>query len=200
MQPTNNTQNNNPQNNNADNNNFGRRRGGNAPRPKRDNTPKDGLREKVLDLRRVTRVVAGGKRFRFRASVAVGDERGRLGLGVAKGLDVAQSVAKARAKAAQRLVEIPLKESRTIPHETYAKYSAAKVLIKPAATGHGLRAGGSVRSVLALVGIRDATAKCLGRTPNKLTNAWATLEALKKLTSESPKTRAERRSNLDKKQ
>lgn len=145
------------------------------------NFKKEEFNEKVLDLRRVTRVVAGGKRFRFRATVVIGDERGRVGIGVAKGLDVAQSVAKGKVAAKKNMIKIFLKDDRTIAHEVYAKYSAAKVLVKPANPGHGLRAGGAVRSVLALAGIKDATTKCLGRTPNKLTNAMATLEALKKL-------------------
>jgi len=142
---------------------------------------KDEFKERVLDLRRVTRVVAGGKRFRFRATVVVGDERGRVGVGVAKGLDVASSVAKARSEGKKDLVTLKLKDGRTIPHEVLAKYSAAQVLIKPAVAGHGLKAGGAVRSVLALAGIKDATAKCLGRTPNKLTNALATIKALRQL-------------------
>lgn len=139
------------------------------------------FREKTLDLRRVTRVVAGGKRFRFRATLVIGDEKGRVGVGVAKGLDVQQSLAKAKTAAKKNLITINLKDGRTIPHEVYAKFSAAKVLLKPAGLGHGLRAGGAVRSVLALAGVKDATAKCLGRTPNKLTNAMATIEALKML-------------------
>lgn len=145
------------------------------------NFKKEEFKEKVLDLRRVTRVVAGGKRFRFRATVVIGDEHGRVGIGVAKGLDVAQSVAKGKVAAKKNMIKIFLKDGRTIAHEVYAKYSAAKVLVKPANPGHGLRVGGAVRSVLALAGIKDATTKCLGRTPNKLTNAMATLEALKKL-------------------
>ncbi len=139
------------------------------------------FKEKVLDNRRVTRVVAGGKRFRFRITIVLGDERGRIGIGVAKGLDVQQAIAKAKADAKKNMLTIKLKDGRTISHEVISKYSAAKVLIKPASKGHGLRAGGSVRFVLAFAGIKDATAKVLGRTPNKLTNAMATIEALKKL-------------------
>ena len=146
---------------------------------KRDSAPSSGMKEKVLELRRVTRVVAGGKRFRFRATVIIGDERGHVGVGVAKGLDVAQSIAKAKSKASKNMVVVSLFMGRTIAHESIAKYSAAKVLIKPASAGHGLRAGGAVRSVLSLARVKDATAKILGRTPNKLTNAWATIEALK---------------------
>ncbi len=142
---------------------------------------KDEFKEKVLDLRRVTRVVAGGKRFRFRATVVIGDEKGRVGVGVAKGLDVASSVNKAKLEGKKSMVTIVLRDGRTIPHEVHAKYSAAKVVIKPAGSGHGLKAGGAVRFVLSLAGIKDATAKCLGRTPNKLTNALAALEALRQI-------------------
>jgi len=140
------------------------------------------FKEKVLDLRRVTRVVAGGKRFRFRSTVVIGDERGRVGIGVAKGADVQDSVNKAKAKAKKNIITVSLK-GKTINHEVEAKYSAAKVLLRPAVEGHGLKAGGAVRTVLSLLGIKDITAKCLGRTTNKLTNAMATIEALKKIKS-----------------
>lgn len=144
----------------------------------------DEFKERVLDLRRVTRVTAGGKRFRFRATVILGDEKGRVGVGIAKGSDVAQAVQKARGYAQKNIIIVPLK-GRTIVHETRAKFSAANVLLKPAKEGHGLVAGGAVRVVLSLAGVRDITAKCLGRTPNKLTNALATIEALKKLKAEA---------------
>lgn len=147
--------------------------------------PRDEYKEKVLDLRRVTRVVAGGKRFRFRATVIIGDERGKVGVGVAKGMDVASAVAKAKSEAKKTMLTVPLTDGRTIPHQVEAKYSAAKVIIKPTSEGHGLKAGGSVRFVLSLAGVKDATSKCLGRTPNKLTNALAAIEALKKLRSVS---------------
>ena len=142
---------------------------------------KEEFKERVLDMRRVTRVVAGGKRFRFRCTIVLGDEKGNVGVGIAKGLDVQQAVAKAKADAKKHMLAIDLKDGRTIAHEVLAKYSAAKVLLKPASKGHGLRAGGAVRFVLAFAGIKDATSKILGRTPNKLTNALATIEALKKL-------------------
>lgn len=153
--------------------------------------PSDGFREKVLDVRRVTRVTAGGKRFRFRVTVIVGNERGSVGVGVGKGLDVAQAVDKAKTYARRNQITIPL-SGTTIPHEVEAKFSAAHVLVKPAVKGHGLIAGGAVRSVLALAGVKDVTAKCLGRTPNKLTNALATIEALKKL-----RARKERRARSE---
>lgn len=149
-------------------------------RPHAPRQSTDPFKDKVLDLRRVTRVVAGGKRFRFRATVVIGDEKGRVGVGVAKGLDVAQAVAKGKSAAKKRLFTIPL-HGRTIPHQVEAKFSAARIRLKPAAVGHGLLAGGAARTVLSLAGIKDITAKALGRTPNKLTNALATLEALKKL-------------------
>lgn len=142
---------------------------------------KEEFKERVLDMRRVTRVTAGGKRFRFRCTIVLGDEKGRVGVGVAKGLDVQQSVAKAKAAAKKNMIKVNLKDNRTIAHEVAAKYSAARVLVKPAGAGHGLRAGGAVRFVLSFAGVKDATAKCIGRTPNKLTNAMATIEALKML-------------------
>lgn len=151
---------------------------------------KDDFKEEVLDLRRVTRVVAGGKRFRFQAVVVVGDLKGKVGVGVAKGLDVQASIGKARHQAVKNLIEVTMRGT-TIPHEVQAKFSAAKVLLKPARSGHGLLAGGAPRVVLKLAGIHDVTAKCLGRTVNKLTNAQATIEALKKLTSKSLVSRVE---------
>lgn len=152
-----------------------------GPRRDRPMKPKEEFKERVLDMRRVTRVVAGGKRFRFRCTLVLGDEKGRVGIGVAKGLDVQQAVAKAKAEAKKNMIMVNLKDGRTIPHEVLAKYSAAKVLVKPASQGHGLRAGGAVRFVLAFAGVKDATSKILGRTPNKLTNAMATIEALKRI-------------------
>jgi small subunit ribosomal protein S5 len=142
---------------------------------------KEEFKEKVLDLRRVSRVVAGGKRLSFRATVVLGNLAGKVGVGIGKGADVAQAIQKAKNDALKNVIHLELKENRTITHETEAKYSAAKVIIKPAKAGHGLKAGSAIRSVLALAGIKDASAKALGRTPNKLTNALATLKALKKL-------------------
>lgn len=140
----------------------------------------DGFEDQVLDLRRVVRVTAGGKRFRFRATVVVGDGKGRVGVGVGKGPDVQAAIEKAKNQAKKETIKIGLKKN-TIAHEVEAKFSAARVLIKPASAGHGLLAGGSPRVVLKLAGVQDATAKCLGRTTNKLTNAHAAIEALRKL-------------------
>ena len=88
----------------------------------------DEFKERVLDMRRVTRVVAGGKRFRFRATVIVGDEKGRIGVGIAKGLNIQQAVGKANLDAKKKMITVALKDGRTIPHEVLAKYSAARVL------------------------------------------------------------------------
>jgi len=135
--------------------------------------------ERILDLKRVSRVTAGGKRFRFRALVVIGNKSGRLGIGLAKGIDVPESISKAKYQAQKNLFNVVLKET-TIPYEVEAKYSAAKVRLKPARAGHGLIAGGAVRDVLELAGVKDISAKILGRTKNKLTNALATIKALKK--------------------
>jgi len=141
---------------------------------------KSEFEEKVLEVARVTRVIAGGKRFSFRATVVVGDRGGRVGLAVAKGLDVASAVTKAKRLAQKNVLRIPRKDKRTVLYDVEGKFSAARVKIKPARPGHGLIAGGSCRSVLELVGIKDVSAKILGRSTNKLNNARATLEALKK--------------------
>jgi small subunit ribosomal protein S5 len=141
---------------------------------------KDEFQEQTLDMRRVARVMAGGKRFRFRATIVIGDLRGRVGVGMGKGIDVQQAIAKAQRDARKRLITVPLAK-RTIPHEVEAKFSAARIRLKPAKEGHGLVAGGAARAVLSLAGIKDITAKALGRTPNQVTNALATYEALKQL-------------------
>lgn len=151
--------------------------------PRRGEQKKEEKKEfeqKVLDIRRVTRVVAGGKRFRFRATVVIGDKKGKVGVGVAKGLDVTAAVEKAVRAAKKNLIIVPLRNG-TIPHETQAKYGAAKILLKAASPGHGLIAGGAARAVCSLAGIESISAKVLGTAKNKLNNAKAAIEALKKL-------------------
>ncbi len=132
--------------------------------------------QKILDLARVTRVTKGGKRMRFRATVVVGDRKGRVGFGVAKGNDVTLSVNKAARYAKQDLIQIPLKDE-TIPHETKAKFGASVVLLKPAPQGTGIKAGGAVRTVLELAGVPNITAKIL-RGKNKINTLKATQIAL----------------------
>jgi len=154
--------------------------GGRGP-SRRPLVKKSEYKEKVIEVRRVTRVVAGGKRFSFRATVVVGDYRGRVGIGVAKGLDFAAAVMKAQRKAEQEVIKVELLENRTVPFMIEAKYGAAKVRIKPAMKGHGLIAGGSLRTVLELVGIKDVSAKIVGRTKNKIANARAGIVALQSI-------------------
>ncbi len=148
----------------------------------RNRFKKDNLEEAVIDLRRVTRVVSGGKRMRFRATMVVGDLKGKVGVGVAKGLDVEQAITKARTVAQRNMIDVKMK-GKTIPHEIEAKFGAAKILIKPAVAGHGLVAGGAPRVVLKLAGVQDVTAKCLGASANKLNYAVATIMALKTIKS-----------------
>lgn len=137
--------------------------------------------QKVLDIRRTARVVAGGRRFSFRASVVVGNRNGRVGVGVGKGPDVSTAIEKGVNNAKKNLISVPINEQKTITNVLEAKYAAARVLLRPAGVGRGLVAGGPVRVVADLAGIKNLTAKILGRTVNKLNNARATIEALKKL-------------------
>lgn len=169
-------------------------RGGAGGGRSRDGKPfvkkKEEFNEQTLDMRRVARVMAGGKRFSFRATLVIGDNRGRVGVGVGKGIDVQQALVKAKRDAQKNMITVPLAK-RTIPHEVEAKFSAARIRLKPAKEGNGLIAGGAVRAVLTLAGIKDITSKVLGRTPNKLTNAMATVEALKQL--KQRKTKVEKK-------
>lgn len=137
--------------------------------------------QRVLDVRRTTRVVAGGRRFTFRATVAIGNRKETVGVGVGKSADVASAVAKAVEDAKKHLTFVALTEAHSISREVTGKESAARVLLKPAKEGRGLVAGGPIRAIADLAGIRNLTAKILGRTQNKLNNARATIEALKKL-------------------
>jgi small subunit ribosomal protein S5 len=143
---------------------------------------KEKFESKLLDLARVTHVRAGGKKLRFRAVIVCGNKAGKVGVGVASGLDVAQAIEKATFQAKKNLIEVPIVKE-TIPHEVYAKYGPAKVLLKPQRRGRGLAAGGTVRIICLLAGIKDISSKNLGRTGNKLNIAKATIQALKKLKS-----------------
>lgn len=134
------------------------------------------LDERMVHIDRVARVVKGGRRFRFRALVIVGDHKGNIGAGVSKGLDVTTAVSKATDVAKKNMVKISLYKE-TIPHETEAKVSGAKILLKPASPGTGLIAGGVVRTVLEVAGISNALSKSLGSS-NKINIAYATIEAL----------------------
>lgn len=147
------------------------------PRTEREKSEYD---QKVLDVARVTRVVAGGRRFSFRAVVVLGNRKGKVGVGIGKGVDVSQAVEKAAADARKNFLIIPLKDG-TIPHEVSAKYAAARVMLKPASTGRGLVAGGALRIICDLAGIQNVSSKILSKSTNKLNNARAALDALRKL-------------------
>ena len=146
----------------------------------KDNRERDEFESKVLDLARVTRVTGGGKRMRFRAVVIVGDKKSKIGIGVDKGRDVSQAVEKATRKAKKNLLNVVIVEG-TIPHEVEAKYGPARILLKPQKKGRGLVAGGAVRTICELAGIKNVSSKILSGSKNKLNNARATIEALKKL-------------------
>ncbi len=152
-------------------------RGGRRRDNNRDAQPKQ-FEDVVISIDRVARVVKGGRRFRFKALVAVGDRKNRVGVGVAKGSDVQLAVAKATDVAKKNMVTISIK-NETIPHEVEAKVTGANVLLKPAAPGTGIIAGGVVRSIVALTGIRNLITKSLGSS-NKVNIAYATIEALQK--------------------
>ncbi|NQT50023.1 30S ribosomal protein S5 [Candidatus Kuenenbacteria bacterium] len=141
-----------------------------GPRPERE------FDQKIVDLARVTRVMAGGKRMSFRACVAIGDRKGKIGIGLAKGADVTLAVTKAVNRAKKKMVKIPIIND-TIPHELRIKYKAAKLLLKPAPKGTGIKAGGAVRVVLELAGTPNIVCKILG-TNNKVTNVKALLKAM----------------------
>lgn len=142
--------------------------------------------QKLLDIARVTRVIAGGRRFRFRAVVALGNGKGKVGIGIAKGADVTGAVEKAQKKAKKNLITVPLVEG-TIPHEIRIKLGAAKLLLKPARAGRGIVAGGVLRPIFELAGIKDISAKILGSS-NQMNNARAAIEALKKLKTQNATT------------
>jgi small subunit ribosomal protein S5 len=147
----------------------------NAPRA---DEPKQ-FEEVVINIDRVARVVKGGRRFRFKALVVVGDRKNKVGVGVSKGLDVQTAVAKATEVAKKNMITVPITNS-TIPHDAEIKLSGARVLIKPAAPGTGVIAGGVVRQVIGVTSISNLLSKSLGST-NKVNIAYATIEALRSL-------------------
>src|SRR3989344_4887869 len=141
--------------------------------------------QKMIDLRRVARVVAGGRRFSFRATLVIGDRHGRVGVGTGKGTDAALSLEKALREAKKNMFTVPLKKNGTIPFQTEAKFGAARVLIRPTAKGSGLVAGGAVRTVLDMAGIKNTSAKILSHTKNKISNALVAEESAARLQGEA---------------
>jgi len=153
----------------------------NMPRRPRDNRPVEVKMydERVIFINRVARVVKGGRRFRFQALVVLGDHKGKVGMGIAKGADVSVAVTKATEVAKKNVVRIPIYKS-TLTHDVEGKMGGAKIMIKPASPGTGLIAGGVVRIVLEVAGIENAMSKSHGSS-NKINVAYATLEALGKM-------------------
>ncbi len=165
-------------------NNESRERRGRKPRRPRGR--EDGFASKVINIRRVARVVAGGRRFSFSVVMVMGDKSGRVGVGVGKAGDTSEAINKATRDAKKNMTNVPLTDSKSISHEVAHKYSSAIVAIRPA-PGHGLIAGSAARAVLGLLGARDVNAKVLSRSKNKLNIARATLGALLKLKKQPSK-------------
>lgn len=136
--------------------------------------------QKLIGIRRVARVMAGGRRFNFSAALVIGDKKGRVGVGLGKAADTAQAIDKATRAAKRAMIQLNLTKTRSIPHNIDAKFCASRVEIRPSA-GRGLVAGSSVRTVLELAGVTDVTAKILSRSHNPVNNARAAVEALRKL-------------------
>lgn len=162
----------------------GRREGGERPRRGGRRGGEERTRsefdQKVISLRRVARVVAGGRRFSFSAALVAGDKKGRVGVGLGKGMDTALAMEKALRDARKNMIRVPMTDSKSIPHDIQAKYASAVIALRPS-PARGIVAGSSIRTVLELAGITDVTGKIHSRSKNKLNNARATVEALKSL-------------------
>jgi len=144
--------------------------------PRRE--PKE-FEEEVIQIDRVTRVVKGGRKLRFRATVVIGNKKGKVGIGIGKSHEVTGAIQKAISKAKKNLIRVSI-DGSTIPHDVKIKYKAARIILLPAAPGTGIIAGGPIRKVAELAGIKDILSKSFGTT-NKLNNTKATFEALKSL-------------------
>jgi small subunit ribosomal protein S5 len=161
----------------------------NGIRTRTDDQPQDELDERVVDISRVAKVIKGGRRFAFRTVIVVGDNRGRVGVGVGKSRAVPDAIRKATERARRNLKPVGL-AGRTIPHEVTARFGGAQVMLRPASPGTGVIAGGGVRAVLEAAGVRDVLTKSLG-SANVLNVVYATLRALDQL--KSPEAEAARR-------
>jgi small subunit ribosomal protein S5 len=162
------------------------RRGGannNARRPRRGGRPervRPEYDQKIISIRRVTRVMAGGRRFNFSVAMVIGDKNGKVGVGIGKAGDTQLAIDKAIRDAKKHMIVVPMDQAGLLPHDVHTKYASSEVMIMPA-PGRGLVAGSSVRTVLELAGVKDVTAKIFSRSKNKLNNARAAVEALKQL-------------------
>lgn len=154
--------------------------------------------ELVINIDRVARVVKGGRRFRFKALVVVGDRKNKVGVGVAKGADVQTAIAKAADVAKKNFITVPISNG-TVPHDAEVKVSGAQVLIKPAAPGTGIIAGGVVRSIIGVTGVHNLLSKSLGST-NKVNIAYATIDALKSLVPKEEWLNASKKKTAPKKE
>lgn len=157
-----------------------RQRNSRSRRRSRSESGGDSFEQRVIEIARVARVMRGGKRMSFRACVVVGNRKGRIGMGIKKGSDVAMAVQKAVEQAKKYLQDVKMTPEGTIPHRVLHKFSAAQVILKPAPEGSGIIAGGAMRPVLELAGIKNVIGKMLG-SRSKINNVYATLSALKRL-------------------
>ena len=153
--------------------NRGPRRGGN-------DRERSEFAQKLIGIRRVARVMAGGRRFNFSVAIVLGDKKGRVGVGMGKAADTQLAIEKATRDAKRSMITLDLTKNRSIKHNVEAKYCASVIGIRPS-PGRGLVAGSSVRTVLELAGVSDVTAKLLSRSKNSVNNARAAIEALKKV-------------------
>jgi small subunit ribosomal protein S5 len=156
----------------------------NQRRPRRGNARPERVRpeydQKIISIRRVTRVMAGGRRFSFSVAMVIGDRHGKVGVGIGKAGDTQAAIEKAVRDAKKHMIVVPMNKEGHLPHDVHTKYASSEVMIMPA-PGRGLVAGSSVRTVLEHAGVKDVTAKIFSRSKNKLNNARAAVEALKLL-------------------
>lgn len=156
----------------------------NPRRPRRGGARNERARsefdQKIISIRRVTRVTSGGRRFAFSVAMVIGDKKGKVGVGIGKAGDTQLAIEKATRDAKKNLLVVPMNKDQHIPHDVHTKYASSEVMIMPA-PGRGLVAGSSVRTVLELAGVKDVTAKIFSRSKNKLNNAKAAIEALRQL-------------------
>lgn len=153
-------------------------RGGRPPRE--DRSARSEYAQKLIGIRRVARVMAGGRRFNFSVAIVLGDKKGAVGVGLGKAADTQLAIEKATRDAKSNMIKIPLTKNRSIKHNVASKYCASVVEVRPS-PGRGLVAGSSVRTVLELAGVSDVTAKLLSRSKNSINNARATIEALRQM-------------------
>lgn len=162
----------------------GGRREGSARRPssRREERARPEYAQKIISIRRVTRVMGGGRRFNFSVAMVAGNKAGKVGVGIGKAGDTQLAIEKAFRAAKKNMLTVLLDEHSRIPHDVSTKYASSEIMMMPS-PGRGLVAGSSVRTVLELAGVKDVTAKIFSRSKNKLNNARAAIEALKKLRS-----------------